>query len=391
MNILLVHPHDLFDKSEPWTVRIKNIAREFTKTGHQVKICYFPVDCSCEGVTPEPSSMDYIRLDRTPSLPTFIKNTLKLIRFGEWADVIHFQKCQYYASLPAVISAYINRKPLHYDWDDWEEKIWYESCGKGLHSRVIGFSFKMLERLLPLLSDSVSCASSRLKELSISFGVKGENIFDSPVGADTEKFVPHIDTDWVKQKYAIPTNEKIVLYIGQLHGAQHVDLLINGANIVLHKYPGVKFMIVGEGFLEWKLKQLAHTLGIDDKIIFTGAVDHKLIPSYICAADICVAPFRDTEVARCKSPLKIVEYMSCGKAIVASNVGEVRKMLGGVGILTEAGNYYSLAEGMLKAIKDERLCRDLGRACRERIERKYNWFYAASNILKAYDKIVKLR
>ena len=53
---------------------------------------------------------------------------------------------------------------------------------------------------------------------------------------------------------------------------------------------------------------------------------------YHIAADICVVPFRDTKVTCCKSPLKIVKYMAMGKAIVASNVGEVRRMLGGVAV-----------------------------------------------------------
>jgi glycosyltransferase involved in cell wall biosynthesis len=65
-------------------------------------------------------------------------------------------------------------------------------------------------------------------------------------------------------------------------------------------------MIVGEGFMERSLRNLTYELGIQDKVIFTGAVPHDKIPQYISAADICVAPFRDTKVSRCKSPLKIV-------------------------------------------------------------------------------------
>jgi glycosyltransferase involved in cell wall biosynthesis len=94
-------------------------------------------------------------------------------------------------------------------------------------------------------------------------------------------------------------------------------------------------MIVGEGFLEKSLRELVKDLGIEDKVIFTGSVPHHKIPEYISSADICVAPFRDTKVTRCKSPLKIVEYMAMGKAIVAGNVGEVRRLLGGIGILVE--------------------------------------------------------
>ncbi len=389
MKILMVHPHDLFDNSEPWTIRILSLAQEIAKHDNLVKLCYFPVLLGRQDVPVAIGKIQCIPLDRTPSVTAFLRNTRTLIHLGEEADIIHFQKCHYYAALPAVIAAYIDKKPLHYDWDDWEEKIWYESCGRNLRSRFIGLSFKLLERWLPVLSDSVSCASNHLKELTSKFGVKEEFIFDAPVGADLDKFNIGLNADKIREKYQILKNEQIVLYIGQLHGAQYVELLIKAANLVLLKQAGVKFMIVGEGFLEQQLHQLVHDLGLEDKIIFTGAVSHDQIPFYISSASVCVAPFRDTEVTRCKSPLKIVEYMASSKAIVASNVGEVSKMLGGVGILTAPGDYDDLAKGITTLLNDTNLRENLGLVARKRAEHKYNWSYTARNLLQAYNKITK--
>lgn len=382
----MIHPHDLFDKSEPWTIRIKSIAKEFVKKSHKVKLCYFPLIVNKKHYSQNIDSIELLPLDRTPSPKVFIVNTVKLIKLSEWADVVHFQKCHHYASIPTVLASYITGKPLHYDWDDWEEKIWYESCGRGVHSRFIGVSFKVLERWLPVLADSVSCASGHLKGLVQKFGVKNEYIFDTPVGADLEKFRPDLDGDWVKEKYNIKGD--LVLYLGQLHGAQYVDLFIKAANIVLHKIPDVKFMIVGEGFLEHILKSLTHELGLQDKIIFTGSVPHDDIPYYIASASVCVAPFKYSEVTRCKSPLKIVEYLAGGKAIVASDVGEVRRMVGGIGILTKPGDYHSLAAGILKLLNDEELRKKLGNYTRIRAEKKYNWTYTADSLLSAYERDV---
>ncbi|MFH1519730.1 MAG: glycosyltransferase family 4 protein [Candidatus Omnitrophota bacterium] len=387
MNILMIHPHDLFDKSEPWTTRISNIARKLTERNHKVKLCYFPLTLKYENIPESVNSLELIPLDRTPSPSVFIKNTKKLIELSRWTDVVHFQKCHHYAAIPAVIAAYITQKPLHYDWDDWEEKIWYESCGKGLHARFIGVSFKILERWLPVLADSVSCASSYLQELTHKFGVKKEFIFNTPVGADLEKFKPGLDGSEVKKKYNI--KEDLVLYVGQLHGAQYADLFIKAANIVLHKQYNVSFMIVGEGFLEHKLKKLVFDLGLKEKIIFTGAIEHKDIPRYIAAADICVAPFKETEVSRCKSPLKVVEYLASGKPIVVSLVGEVRNMAGGCAVLTEEGNFHSLAGGILRLLGDRILRKRLAKGARARVEDKYNWYYTADSLLCAYEKILK--
>lgn len=382
--ILMVHPHDIYSSVEPWTRRIKSLASELIKNGYEVKIIYFPVSYSKVSKDYSEDGYGVIPFNRYPSPFLFLKNILKFIQLGRWADVIHLQKCHHYASIPAVISAYFNKKPLHYDWDDWEEMIWYESCGTNRHSRFIGLSFKILERFLPVLSDTVSVASECLKELALSFGLKAENIFPIPVGADLEQFNPVIEGDRIKQKYKI--TGPLILYVGQLHGAQYIDLFIKAMNIVLHKNKKVSFMIVGEGFMERKLKSLVAELGIAEKVIFTGSVPHHEIPEYIAAADICVAPFRDTKVTRCKSPLKIVEYLASGKAIVASNVGEVKKMVGGVGVLVKPDNFHLLAQGILRLLVDKELRDSIGRLARQRAENIYNWRVSTLSLMSAYKR-----
>ncbi|MBU0759778.1 MAG: glycosyltransferase, partial [Candidatus Omnitrophica bacterium] len=97
------------------------------------------------------------------------------------------------------------------------------------------------------------------------------------------------------------------------------------------------------------------------------------------------AAFNETEVTICKSPLKIVEYLASGKAIVASNVGEVRKMVGGVGMLVEPSDHHALSEGIIKLLDDKGLREILRHRARRRAEEKYNWTWTAENVMKAYN------
>jgi glycosyltransferase involved in cell wall biosynthesis len=383
MNILMVHPHDIYSRKEPWTRRIRCLAKEFVKQGHNVKLAYFPLTVG-SSLSRMSDGYQVISLPRTCSPLAFFKNTLRLKKLAAWADVVHFQKCHHYSAIPACIAAYLNHKPLHYDWDDWEEMIWFESCGRNPQSEFMGFSFRILERFLPLLADTVSVASQNLRDLAVRYGVKENDIYNAPVGADLEELDSNIKGDRIRKKYGIKC--PLVLYIGQLHGAQYTELFVRSVSIVLHKNPGVVFMITGEGSMEKVLKELSVDLGIEDKIIFTGSVDHHEIPEYIAAADICVATFRDTNVTRSKSPLKIVEYMAMGKPVVASNVGEVRKMVGGAGILVEAGNFCLLAEGILKLLQDKALRDNLGKFALRRVRENYVWSKTASALLMAYQK-----
>lgn len=383
----MVHPHDICSDAEPWTVRIVYIAKEFIKNGHNVKLVYFPLDRQkkmpqelSEGVTAVP-------FPRMHGPRIFISNIVKLYNFAGWADIIHFQKCFYHAALPAIIAAFLRNKPIHYDWDDWEAKIYEVSTHPGILRSFIWNFLNILEKMIPKIVDTVSVASVRLEIECKKLGVDKERIFEAHVGADITRFHPGIDGENIRQRYKI--EKPLILYLGQLHGGQYVELFIEAASRIINEYKkDASFMIVGDGYQAGELKKFSQRLNLNGKLIFSGAVAHELVPQYIAAADICVACFEENEVTICKSPLKIVEYLASGKAIVASNVGEVPNMLGNAGILTLPGDVHSLSIGIIKLLENDNLRKNLGRLARERVEEKYNWTVTAENFLSAYEKAI---
>lgn len=378
MNILMVHPHDLYSDLEPWTKRIKYIAKEFVKNGHQVKLIYFPL-WNRPKRNEEPERIDgYEEIPFNRRKQTIFKNIWLMKKIATWADIVHFQKCFSHASLPCLFASWFNHKPIHYDWDDWEIQIYnYDSP-----SKAVGWYLNLLERTLPKIVDTVSVSSRRLRRLCLDLGVDSERIFDSHVGADLEKFNPRVDGSVIREKYYI--NGPLVLYLGQLHGAQYAELFIKAAKIILDKQVEADFMIVGDGARSPFLKKLVEDLGIERKIIFTNAVPHEQVPQYIAACDIAVACFEDNDITRCKSPLKIAEYLASGKPIVASDVGEVRAMVRECGILTRAGDINHLSGAIMHLLNDSKLRQELGQKARERAQERYNWAVTADNLLNAY-------
>jgi len=382
MNILMIHPHDLYSSSEPWTIRIKNIAWQLIEKGHAVKLAYFPLDVKDARKNFLDNGVEIISLDRRLGVFILLRNIVQVTRLAGWADIIHFQKCYYYAALPALIAAWVKNKPLHYDWDDWETKIFYYSNPKQFW---VGEFINIFEKLIPRIVDTISVSSSYLYSICLEMGIFSEDIFSAPVGADLEQFRPDLNLSaTLKGLYRIENN--LVLYLGQLHGGQYAELFIKAARLIIENRRDVTFMIVGDGYRLRELKALAAIENLGKNCIFTGSVSHDEVPYYIAGADVCVACFEENEITKCKSPLKIVEYMACGKAIVASNVGEARRMLGRAAILVEPGDPYSLAEGILSLLRDKSLRDDLGSLAREKAEKKYNWTNTTANLLSAYQR-----
>jgi glycosyltransferase involved in cell wall biosynthesis len=385
MKILMAHPHDIFSAAEPWTIRIKQIGKEFVKAGHTATLVYFPLDPKDIGNNKTCNGMSVIALDRRVGVHRLLRNIWIMIKLARTCDVVHFQKYNYYCSIPSMVAALLCGKPLHYDWDDRETKIWYFSNPK---NHFVGGFIELFERWLPKIANTVSVSGGFIRQLCLDEGVKPENIYAAPVGADLERFTPatHMNGK-VRSQYSIPHH--LVLYLGQLHGGQYVELFIKAIPIVLKRRRDITFMILGDGYRRRELEDLAQGLGVKDKLIFTGTVPHDDIPFYIGDADVCVACFEENDITRCKSPLKIAEYMASGKAIVASALGEVRNMLGGLGYLTEPGNVASLAEGIVLLIDDGDLRERLRLQTRARVLRRYNWAVTADNMLEAYKSSLK--
>jgi glycosyltransferase involved in cell wall biosynthesis len=381
----MVHPHDIFSLEEPWTVRIRELGMKMRGQGHEVKMVYFPLNYE------ETLKQDHLRFvmgyECIP-LPRnrryLIANCRALYELAEGMDIIHFQKSFPWSTVPSLAAAVLRDIPFHYDWDDWEYQIFnYEPP-----SRVIGWYLAFMEWILPRMVDTVSTASSRLRSLCHEYTMPLERIFPAPVGANPIDFNPEVDGQEFRELFV--KDGLLVVYLGQLHGAQYVELFIQAADL-LRNEEDLTFLIVGGGYRIGLLLEMVKSLGLEEKIYFTGYITHPKIPNFLAAADIAVACFEDNDITRCKSPLKIAEYMAMGKAIVASRVGEVSTMLDGSGVLVPPGDPEALAESILLLAQDPALRQSFGRKAHGRARTIYNWETTAQSLLKAYEVAIEGR
>ena len=377
MKILMLHPHDVY--SHPWMIRPIKIAEELLHRGHTVTLAFIPDEDRRKkfGIIHKniPEKLTLVPLEWKRRL--ILKNANTVEEIAKEADLIHFQKCTSEIAFPAIFSAYRLNKPLHYDWDDWETAIAKEMHVRGLEL----FNVVWYEERLPKIVDTLSVSSQTLRDKALQLGMPENRIFSAPVGADLEFFSPQVKGDRVKSKLNL--NGNVVIYSGQLDGANYLDLLIQAVPQVNQSVPNTTFVVVGGGKTLPQHQQLAKKVGATD-IIFTGYLPHEEIPEYLAAADVAVACFEDTPVTRCKSPLKIAEYLASGKAIVASRVGEVIPMVDGCGVLVEPGNWQELAQQIIHLLSHPDLRKELSALARQRAEQKYNWKNTVDEIEKAY-------
>jgi glycosyltransferase involved in cell wall biosynthesis len=175
--------------------------------------------------------------------------------------------------------------------------------------------------------------------------------------------------EW-KKRLGIKSKDTVIAYVGNLAPWQGVDDLIEIAFRLLSKNKALKFLIVGEGVLKLPLLKKVLNFGYDEKIVFTGMLNHEDIPFLINLADICVAPLR----VMTGSPIKVFEYMACGKPVITSKIDGLEFIEAeGAGRLTAPEDVIGLEEALNELIADPLKRADMGQKGMQIARGRFSW------------------
>jgi glycosyltransferase involved in cell wall biosynthesis len=242
-------------------------------------------------------------------------------------------------------------------------------------------------------ADKIVTVTDRMKvELHKEYGIPENQIAVIPNGANINLFKP-MDTMEVRGELGLNPEYRYVCFVGNLLKWLGIEKLINCAPLVVAQLPDTKFLIVGDGEIKEELKSLAGSLGIADNFIFTGMVPYPQVPLYINAADVCVAPaaldLRNSKSGA--SPLKLHEYMACGRPVVAGDVeGDIQEIAdSGLGFVVDSTNAQEMAGAIVVLLKNEPMRREMGERARKLVVEKYSWYKNAQQVAEVCQSVVK--
>jgi glycosyltransferase involved in cell wall biosynthesis len=134
----------------------------------------------------------------------------------------------------------------------------------------------------------------------------------------------------------------------------------------------ITFLVVGDGPMREDLEAAVKRGGLRNHFVFTGMMNYEKIPIYINMADLCVLPKRRLKSGY--SPLKLYEYMACGKPIIASRVGGLDFIeKEGVGRLVEPEDAKSLKLAILDLLQDPQERVLMGEKGVQMARERFNW------------------
>jgi glycosyltransferase involved in cell wall biosynthesis len=196
----------------------------------------------------------------------------------------------------------------------------------------------------------------------------------------------------LRNSLKIPENASVISFIGGFDPWHGVELLARSAKKVLAAKPDAHFLMVGDGAMRNKIQGMVARSGIKDKFTFTGKVPHELVPQYINASDICVIPFpeKNTHLTD-SSPIKLYEYMACGKPVLATRVGGVSEIIkaSGGGKMVAPESTEAMAIGLIELLNDRKTMRRKGSRGRKYIVKHCTWRKTAEKVSQICEKVIE--
>lgn len=232
-------------------------------------------------------------------------------------------------------------------------------------------------------ADRVLVVSEVLAGWARGRGVPAGRVLVLPNGVDPRPFATE-PTDAASRRRALGLSDDPVLgFVGGLRPWHGVAGLLEAAALLGRQGRPFQLLIVGDGPLRAELVDLASSLGLAERVHFTGAVPHGAVPPLLRLMDVAVAPYDAApDSGFYFSPLKVFEYMAAARPVVAADIGQLRTLVRpeGGGLLYRAGDAGALAAAIGRLLDAPEEARRMGRQGLATVLAEHTWARRAETL-----------
>jgi hypothetical protein len=215
-------------------------------------------------------------------------------------------------------------------------------------------------------------------------GIEGRAANVISNGVDTDVF-REVDPSSFFARFNLPREHKNVLYVGRLHPEKNVASLIRAAPMVLGRHPQAHFLIVGSGREEAKLKDLAHDLGVSERVTFFGRLRGQDLVEAFNACDLFVLPSRAESQG-----IVVLEAMACGKPLLISDSPDnaAAYFTKDISRLFKCGDARDLAVQANELLSDPAMLEQMARRSRSEASRRHDVRQSVASLERVYYSVL---
>jgi glycosyltransferase involved in cell wall biosynthesis len=235
--------------------------------------------------------------------------------------------------------------------------------------------------------DVVCVINEELKRYAVEMGARPEKVHVVRAGVDMERFNPNVDSYAMRAKLGIDKDDVVLFFMGWLYPFSGLREVAIELAKVKDSYPKTKLLIVGEGSLYHELQQIKGNYSLR-QLILAGWQPYENIPEYIAASDICLLPAYNNEVMRNIVPIKMYEYMACGKPVISTMLPGIMKEFGHNNGVIYVEQPTEVLKKAIELCNDDGSIIEQGKKARNLVE-KYSWDKITESFEDILNSLVK--
>lgn len=228
------------------------------------------------------------------------------------------------------------------------------------------------QRLAPNLFDYASrflCASKELSEMLVAHGAPEHKVGVHYLGVDGNYFCPP------RRDIRATRNQARILMVGRLVEKKGIDDGLLAFSRVAHKFRNCEMVIIGDGPLRARLRSLAESIGIGERVAFRGVLTPSEVLREMQEASLLLTPSRTTAAGDRESGVIVVkEAGATGLPTLATRHGGLPEIVehGRSGFLVDERDVDRLADRLEELLSSPSLRATMGEEARKIVLRRYN-------------------
>ncbi len=256
--------------------------------------------------------------------------------------------------------------------------------GKDLKNQ--GWFIKFARKLLIKRANKITAISDYLKKYVLKIR-RNAPVVVIPNGVDIDNFCRDFsygELSALQDQVGIKPGERAIITNSRLVPKNGISDLIKAVAILSgkEKEPVFKLLLLGEGEQKGELLKLVETLGIKDRIVFVGQVNHDELPKYLKISDVFVRPSLSEGLGNA-----FLEAMAASTPVVGTPVGGIPDFLKNeeTGLFCKVGNPEDIAQKIEKLAFDDALRKRIIENGLRLVKEKYDWEIIATQYAELYD------
>lgn len=241
------------------------------------------------------------------------------------------------------------------------------------------WAFTQAERLTCRSARRVICLTHADADAARRNGVSTNRLVVIPNGIDPLRFSVHDDR---RQELGISQDAPVAGFIARLVPQKDPVLFVEVCAEVARALPQARFLLVGDGPLRASVEAAAQEAGLTDRLLLTGF--RPDVPQLLAAIDVFVLTSAWEGL-----PFAVLEAMASRRPVVAPDLPGIDEVIenGRTGLIVGTRQPRQLAQAVERLLRMPEVCRQMGAAARDRLERHFTVTAMAAATAEVYSEL----